>query len=184
MAIDSTTSSPPESSQTIGEEKARRLELLRRWDSVGQGHTPLPSSPEEFDKLPLTTKLAIQDKDPDLYRTLSPTVPLPAGTELRLAQGIEALLPEDVDPLLAAGYGDVVRQLRTRYLEGIQATHEANRAAEMEARKAWEAEAETRRQASQEEFNAKMRRHYVSTIGQGLPPSPPTAPTIPAILRR
>lgn len=147
--------------QDSGDEKLHRLDLLRRWNDAGQGHLPLPSSPEEFEKFSVTTKLTVHDRDPELFRKLAPLTPLPAATELRLGDGIEALLPEDVDPLLAAGYGDVVDQLRTRHLESLQNTFESNHAARMEER----------RKAEEETQKVAAHLHYTQVTGLPLPRS-------------
>lgn len=153
--------------QSWAEDQQRRQTVLERWVNVGMGGEPLPESAADYARLPMTTRLRIAAADPELARMLSPAVPLPAGTELRLKQGDDALLPEDVEPLLQAGHYEVVNRLKARWLERVWATHEENSAAEAAAREQGQRDFDAQVAAGQERFNAAMRSQYAERVRQG-----------------
>jgi hypothetical protein len=149
------------------DEQARRLKVLERWDACGAGDLPLPNSPEEYQALPLDRQMKIEAADPELAGMLSPAVPLPGGCELRMAKGLDFLLPEDVPHLLAAHRGDLVAQLRQRHQEQLWAAHEAAAQQQPTAEQIAQ-EWQERQAASEESHNAQMKAAWVRRMHQGI----------------
>jgi hypothetical protein len=150
----------------------RRLDILRRWEVTGNGHLPLPASADEYEQLPLTVRMQVAGRDPELARMLQPAVPLPVSTEIRLSQGLDALLPEDAEHLLRGGYHEILAQIRERYQQQVWSSFEEAQTAAAEAAQVQQEQWEQQRREGEQRANAAARQHYISRIHAGLPPAP------------
>lgn len=115
----------------------------------------------------MSARLQLEQNDPGLLQLMAPAVAMPAGTELRLSRGLDALLPEDVPALLEAHRGDVVEKLRQRHLAQVEAQYEAGAEARAAAAAEQEALWAQAQREGEERFNASQRAAYVQRLHQG-----------------
>jgi hypothetical protein len=150
---------------TAEDAQARRQDRLLRWVKAGFEDAPLPDS---LEGAPLDVVMRLQAADPALARELGAPVPLPAGTELRLQQGVAALVPSDVEHLERAGHHEVIAQLRQRHEASLWEQFEAGQAAAAGQQEQVEQEWAERQAASEAEHNARMRAQFASRARAGV----------------